>query len=467
MSLPSGCRRAATALLCALGAGLATAGPAHAGAADQTWNCRASAAYVAIPSQDRTEPVVANGSSRTSVESPDRGRCADDEGQPVGPGNELGLEGPVALTAVNPDSGLAVDQSVTARSSVVDFAPGQLGNNLVVRGARAEASATCTPTGPALSGASVVPVVTLGGRTLDITPVEQVVERLPTGALVRIKFNEQTRQGNTLIQRAVHLEVQDPAGRIVKDVVVAEAKVTGGSEVCDRAAQEATAANSDADGDGVADANEPCIRGAEYIAEENLCVITRERDGNLSNGRERITVVGKPFEGPSGGSVLLPAEAPTSALKSTCLKRKGVKFLVIGTKKNDRITGSNRADVIFGLGGNDQLSGGRGNDCLVGGKGGDNLSGAQGKDTLVGGRGGDNLNGGSHADRLLGGAGKDAINAAYGKDRVNGGKGNDAINVATAGPKARVRCGKGRDVVRFNTNERKRVKGCERRYSIR
>jgi hypothetical protein len=36
--------------------------------------------------------------------------------------------------------------------------------------------------------------------------------------------------------------VQDPAGRVVKDVVVAEARVAGGSEVCDRAAQEATAA---------------------------------------------------------------------------------------------------------------------------------------------------------------------------------------------------------------------------------
>jgi hypothetical protein len=458
----------ATALLCALGAGLATAGSAHAGAADQTWNCRASAAYIAIPAQDRTEPVVANGSSRTSVESPDRGRCADDEGQPVGPGNELGLEGPVAKTAVEPNNGLAVDQSVSAKSSVVDFAPGQAGNNLVVRAASAEATATCTANGPALSGSSVVPVVTLGGRALDVTPVEQIVERLPTGALVRIKFNEQIRSGNTLIQRAVHLEVQDPAGRIVKDVVVAEAKVSGGSEVCDRAAQEETAANGgNGSGGGAADANQPCIRGAEYVPEENMCVITRERDGNLANGRERVTVVGKPFEGPSGGVVALPAEAPKSAQKSTCLKRKGVKFLVLGSKKSDSITGSNRGDVIFGLGGNDRISGGRGNDCVVGGKGIDRLAGAQGKDTLVGGKGNDNLNGGSETDRLLGGGGKDSINAAYGKDRVNSGKGNDAINVATSGPAARVRCGKGKDVVRFNTNERRRVKGCERRYSLR
>ena len=67
----------------------------------------------------------------------------------------------------------------------------------------------------------------------------------------------------------------------------------------------------------------------------------------------------------------------------------------------------------------------------------------------------------------MGGAGNDTINAAYGRDKVFGGKGTDAINVATAGPAARVRCGKGKDVVRFNINERRRVKGCERRYSIR
>ena len=75
------------------------------------WNCRASAAYIAIPAQDRTEPVVANGSSKTATESPDRARCADDDAKPVGPGNELGLErARRPRRAVDPDSGLAVDQ---------------------------------------------------------------------------------------------------------------------------------------------------------------------------------------------------------------------------------------------------------------------------------------------------------------------------------------------------------------------
>jgi Ca2+-binding RTX toxin-like protein len=241
--------------------------------------------------------------------------------------------------------------------------------------------------------------------------------------------------------------------------------VAGGSEVCDRAAQEATAA-ADATG-AFTGSHNPCIKGSEYDAARNLCVITRERDGNLANGRETVTTVGRPYAGPSGGRVALPSEAPKSARQSTCLKRKGVKFLVLGTKRSDRITGSNRPDVIFGLGGKDKISGGRGNDCIVGGKGNDRLAGAQGKDTLIGGAGRDKLDGGSEADTLSGGAGRDFINSANGRDKVSGGKGNDAINVSTAGPAAKVKCGKGKDTVRYNHNERRRVKGCERRYSIK
>ena len=74
MSRSLACRRTAAGLLCALGAGLASAGPAGAAAPDQTWNCRASAGYTAVPARDRDEPVVANGSSRTATQSPNRAR---------------------------------------------------------------------------------------------------------------------------------------------------------------------------------------------------------------------------------------------------------------------------------------------------------------------------------------------------------------------------------------------------------
>jgi hypothetical protein len=156
---------------------------------------------VAIPARDRVEPVVANGSSRTATESPDRPRCADDGSSPADTASDLGLRGPAAETSVNPDRGLAVDQSVTAKSSVVDLVLGEQGLDLVVHAAHSAATATCTPDGASLSGSSEVPLVSLNGHVIDITPVEQTVEQLPTGQVVKIRFNEQTRSRNTLTQR--------------------------------------------------------------------------------------------------------------------------------------------------------------------------------------------------------------------------------------------------------------------------
>jgi hypothetical protein len=460
MSLSSACRRSAVGLLCALGAGLATAGPAAAGAPDQLWNCRASAGYDAAPGRDRDEPVVANGSSRTTLESPDRARCADDDAKPSGAGDPLMLEGPTAKTTIDPDSGFAVDQHVSARSSANNFAPGGQGFSLLVHGASAEATGACSASGPSLSGSSVVPMARINGQDIDTTQVKETVTTLPSGEVVTTTFNEQTRSGNSLTQRAVHSVFRNQAGEVVRELVTAEVRVSGGSEVCDRAAQEAT-------GNGGHGGQNPCITGSEYDPAHNVCIITRERDGNLADGRETVAVVGIPYKGPSGGRVILPSETPKSAKKSACLKRKGLKYLILGTKRRDRITGSNRSDVILGLGGNDRISGGRGNDCIVGGKGNDRLAGAQGKDSLYGDKGRDKLDGGPDGDKLNGGSGRDYINSANGPDKVNGGKGNDTINVATAGPATKVKCGKGRDTVRYNHNERGRMKGCERLYTIK
>jgi hypothetical protein len=461
MSSTSACRRSAAGLFCALGACLAAAAPAIAAAPDQLWSCRASAGYTATPGQDRNEPVVANGSSRTSVESPDRARCADDEARPVAAGQGLDLQGPTAATAIDPDSGLAVDQHVSARSAVNDATSVSGGFVLIARGASAEATGACAGSLPALAGTSRVDHVLVNGQDVDPRQAEETVYKLPTGEVVKVRFNEQTRTASTLTQRAVHIEFFNAAGQLIRETAIAEAKAGGGGEVCDRAAQQAGG------GGGAGDGADPCPVGAEYDAGDNLCVITRERDGNLADGRETVVTIGRPYEGPSGGRVVPIDEAPASIRKSRCLKGGGVRFLILGSRHADRITGTNRSDRIFTFGGNDQVSGGRGNDCIEGGRGADRLSGALGADRVVGGPGGDNLNGGSGSDRLWGGSGNDTLNAAFGRDRVFGGAGRDAINVATAGPAARVSCGKGRDVVRFNRNERRRVRGCERRYSIR
>jgi Ca2+-binding RTX toxin-like protein len=60
---------------------------------------------------------------------------------------------------------------------------------------------------------------------------------------------------------------------------------------------------------------------------------------------------------------------------------------LIGSKKNDILTGSDVANVLSGDIGNDSLDGGLNADTLKGGAGDDHLTGGQGVDTLYGGKG--------------------------------------------------------------------------------
>lgn len=65
--------------------------------------------------------------------------------------------------------------------------------------------------------------------------------------------------------------------------------------------------------------------------------------------------------------------------------------IIFGTNSNEMdgrgLTGTRKADVIYGLGGDDYLSGDRGNDTLYGGEGNDTLRGGDGSDLLDGGEG--------------------------------------------------------------------------------
>ena len=49
---------------------------------------------------------------------------------------------------------------------------------------------------------------------------------------------------------------------------------------------------------------------------------------------------------------------------------------------------------------------------------------------------------------------------------IRAGAGNDIVNAATAGPASVISAGSGRDTVRINNNERRRVHSAERVYRI-
>jgi hypothetical protein len=431
------------------------------------WQCRASPSYASVNDGNRVEPFAANGNINTAKGgNPDHAQCAPSE---TGAGNTatqlgipqdfLGARTASGITTITPELGKAIDQKVTSDAKVenVTLQLPQGGTiTLGVNVASSSATGSCVKgsTAPKLEGTSQVAGLTLGGSPIDLDPLVKALDDLlqPLNAIVDIIPNEQIRTPTSLTVRALHIKVLTPSGGPpLVDAVLSESKVAANGPVCDKDSQN--------EGSSKPPGGQICPTGSILNPAGTLCIIPAGTGG--SNLGE--IVVGKPFQGPSGGTVLPLDVARKRFGASPCLSGNGPpKFAIVGTNKADRITGTNIADRIIGLGGNDKLDGGRGNDCIEGRSGGDNMSGGLDNDKIYGSTGNDHLNGGPGTDFLSAGAGNDTVNAAFGRDRVLGGSGRDFINIATAGPPASADCGAGSDVARINRNEKGRIKNCER-----
>lgn len=113
------------------------------------------------------------------------------------------------------------------------------------------------------------------------------------------------------------------------------------------------------------------------------------------------------------GAVAALSLVPASALAAT----------IQGGPGNERLRGTNAADVIRGNGGNDRVVGRAGDDKLFGGPGNDRIWGNAGDDTING----DTNDAGDRTsfDRLWGGAGNDTITGGDSRDLLSGGTGDD------------------------------------------
>lgn len=420
-------RRCHVVLGCVLG--LTFAAPAAAQSGDSS-SCRASATRISTVGDIVTEPVRANAPS-----APCQTQSASVlEPTPLGP---VTVDAVGAFTVRGEGGG----GGALASASNVDIVLGGLTIN--VDALQASSITSCETGSPVSTGASKVVNLVIGGQTIAI-PAGDAPFSLDLG-VAQIALNEEVVEGGRLTRRA--LRVTSP----LAEVIVAEA-ISG--------ATDCPGAGGGGGGGGVPPV---CPPGSTYQPSGNVCIIAAG-----SNGATSTIVIGRPFEGPSGGSVL-PLETARRQFKSACLKgKKGRRYAIIGTKGGDNITGTNGRDRILLLAGKDQSEGGRGDDCIDGGKGSDTMSGALGQDRLIGRGGRDHLVGGSHSDLLRSGRHNDTINTGFGRDRVFGGAGRDRINSSTAGPAARrLRCGKGRDKLRINSNERRRARGCELVYVLR
>jgi hypothetical protein len=430
------------------------------------WQCRASPVYASVNDGNRVEPLAANGNINTAKgASPDHAQCAESE---TGLGNTatqlgipqdfLGARTASAITTIRPELGRAIDQTVTSTARVENLTlqlPQGGSITIGVNAASSSVTGSCVngSTKPKLTGTSQVVGLTLGGNPIDLDPLVKALDNLlqPLNAVVDIIPNEEIRTDTSLTRRALHIKVLTASGGTsLVDAVLAESRVGTNGPVCDEKQQ------NDGSGNPVPPV---CPKGSQLDSARNVCIIPAGTGGSALGE----IVVGRPFQGPSGGTVLPIDVARKRFGRSPCLSGSGApKFAIVGTNKADRITGTNIADRIIGLGGNDKLDGGRGNDCIEGRSGGDNMSGGLGRDRIYGSTGTDHLNGGPDSDYLSAGDGNDTINAAFGRDRTFGGSGRDFINIATAGPPASANCGPGPDVARINRNEVKRVRNCER-----
>jgi Ca2+-binding RTX toxin-like protein len=105
----------------------------------------------------------------------------------------------------------------------------------------------------------------------------------------------------------------------------------------------------------------------------------------------------------------------------------GLTATIVGTEKDDVISGTSGADVIVGLRGNDIINGLGGDDVICGGLGLDRINGDEGSDRLLGGNENDAIDGGDGNDFLWGGTGWDALTGGLGNDILRGGIGNDRL----------------------------------------
>jgi hypothetical protein len=241
-------------VVCVLGALASVVPTASADTTSPLWTCRASAAYVEVPSllgETRVEPILANGFPKRDPNA-DTGQCAraqaGAEDVNLLPATEgplaplVHLTGAFATTDITPEIGDARDQSVSANGGVTNSLTITLGGlTITADTVNASASASCVGEDPAtrtplLSGTSEIVNLRINGTPIDLLTDQSVLDLL----LVRVTFNDQQTTGTaasadqSLTRRAVKIELLPnlTGGDPLATVVLGEAKVDRHGAVC-------------------------------------------------------------------------------------------------------------------------------------------------------------------------------------------------------------------------------------------
>src|SRR2546423_10303621 len=323
--------------------------PSLASAADPAWTCRASAAYLAAPGQDRIEPLAANAT---------RPDCADDGANLISHSSSgITQINAFAVTTSDPDDHQPAVRTVTA-SGGADSTSIQSGTlSISATAARADVTARCVGGQPAYTDSGRVAGATINGQTVSgDEPITQAGDGLngsPVGGLIRVAFNEvtasPTTDGYTVTRRAIHVVVIGPDGATLREAVVGEAMAGRSGDVC-------TARETPPTGGS-------CPAGATYDPATGYCVRVEvvgpvSASGECPSGSSRgeanqcirqvvVSSNSHSIGGSAGaGGPPVALSSIPGAAKSPCRSlRFGKKLVAIrGTNGRDRVTGTNMSD---------------------------------------------------------------------------------------------------------------------------
>jgi Ca2+-binding RTX toxin-like protein len=422
--------RCAAALTAGLGA-LVFAGSAAAQSSNP-FGCRASVTATRLTSPLPTvEPYVANRPTTpcaTDSAGASPGTVSD------GPSNDTTLAGPAGAYTFSTSSADTtagpVARGATALASNDGGTINNPGNSIVLVGP-AEAQATYGCTGGAIqaTGSSDVNAININGQSYSPSS-PGAEETIPLGGGSSVTINQKVQTPTSLIERLVDVHI---AG--VGDQVLGEAEVTltsadpcagtsgsgggGGSGSGSGGGGGSGSGGSGSDG-GVGTTLNACPAGSTLIAGTQMCEIVVPGGADI--------VVSRPFEGPTGGTVISLGDA-RKTYHSACLSGPGANYAIVGTPGANRIEGTTHGDRILALGGRDRVAGRGGDDCIDGGAGNDRVWGGKGKHRVYGGPGSDRLSVQNGSSSVWGGRGNDRIFVGNGSDDVSGGAGNDRIAV--------------------------------------
>jgi Ca2+-binding RTX toxin-like protein len=469
---------------------LALTGGAATASAD-SFTCSASALQVSALGLLNVAPEVAN-----SAGDP----CVSDSAQAAG--LNLGLLSTGAVSA-------STSSTSTTGSSVGQVAGINLGLGLplplpislplgiTVTAATSTANASCVNGSPSVTSGSTVVGLMVAGQYIPVTG--QQVQSIPLGLLgvlgvatVNVDQTIPNATGTGVTQDAVDITIAGGLDNGVK-IVLGEASAGADGNPCASTtpptnppgtpgAPGAPGAPGNPGGTGSNGSGNNGSNGSNGSCPDGTTLVGNSCELLTGGSSTGVVVSSAGSNDVSGGSVISLTEARKLYGNVSCLNGAGPKFVVVGTRGNDRITVRKVRMRVLGLGGNDRITvdggnrtcanGGAGNDTIInkqknrvtvfgangndhitlgngpayvlGGKGSDRIIAGNGKVNLQGNAGADYIKAGNGADTLNGGSGNDVLIAGNGRAHLNGGPGNNKLTAH--GKVAYVQAGKGHSV---------------------